>query len=162
MRPRARRDMLRGVLAPASRCRGAGSSRRSPWRAPCTAPLVVPLLAHPRGWSVALASVLCAASAHAEPATRSPEMSSETSPETFVYTTPTEKNYLRAVLELEALTTVSVVWYVIDVRQGGDVGYRWQTFERKLSGAAIGHDDNGFGTNFRGHGLGGNAYYLSA
>ena len=103
-------------------------------------------------------SVLWAASAHAEPATPSPE----TSPETFAYTTPTEKNYLRAVLELEALTTVSVVWYVIDVRQGGDVGYRWQTFERKLSGAAIGHDDNGFGTNFRGHGLGGNAYYLSA
>jgi hypothetical protein len=38
------------------------------------------------------------------------------SPDTFEYTAPTEKNYLRAVLELEALTTVSVVWYVIDVR----------------------------------------------
>ena len=88
--------------------------------------------------------------------------SAKPSPETFEYTTPTEKNYLRAVLELEALTTVSVVWYVIDVRQGGEVGYRWQTFQKKLSGTAIGHDDNGFGTNFRGHGLGGNAYYLSA
>ena len=83
-------------------------------------------------------------------------------PETFEYTSPTQKNYLRAILELEALTTVSVVWYVIAVRQGGDVGYRWQTFERKLSGKAIAFDDNAFGTNFHGHGVGGNAYYLSA
>jgi Domain of unknown function (DUF3943) len=84
------------------------------------------------------------------------------SPDTFEYTTPTEKNYLRAVLELEALTTVSVVWYVIDVRHGANVDYRWPVFERKLTGQSIGHDDNGFGTNFRGHGVGGNAYYLSA
>ncbi len=84
------------------------------------------------------------------------------SPETFEYTTPTEKNYLRAVLELEALTTVSVVWYVIDVRQGHDVDYQWPKFERKLTGQSIGHDDNAFGTNFHGHGVGGNAYYLSA
>ena len=43
--------------------------------------------------------------------------SEQPSPDTFEYSAPTEKNYLRAVLELEALTTVSVVWYVIDVRQ---------------------------------------------
>jgi hypothetical protein len=83
-------------------------------------------------------------------------------PETFAYTTPTEKNYVRAVLELESLTTVSVVWYVISVRKGGDVGYRWQTFEHKLTGSSIAFDDNAFGTNFHGHGVGGNAYYLSA
>lgn len=86
----------------------------------------------------------------------------DSAPETFEYATPAEKNYLRAIIELEALSTVSEIWYVIDVRHGGDVGYRWQTFQKKLSGTAIGHDDNGFGTNFRGHGVGGNAYYLSA
>jgi len=103
---------------------------------------------------VAFGLSLCCASANAEPerATR----------DTFEYTTPTEKNYLRAVLELEGLTTVSVVWYVMAVRHGGDVGYSWQMFEKKLSGTAIGHDDNAFGTNFHGHGVGGNAYYLSA
>ena len=83
-------------------------------------------------------------------------------PDTFEYTSPTQKNYLRAVLELGALTTVGVAWYAIDVRQGRDVGYRWQMFQKKLSGTAIGHDDNAFGTNFRGHGLGGNIYYASA
>jgi hypothetical protein len=81
---------------------------------------------------------------------------------TFAYTAPAEKNYLRAILELESLSTISEVWYVIDVRQGGDPGYRWQMFQRKLSGTALGHDDNAFGTNFHGHGVGGNAYYLSA
>ena len=87
---------------------------------------------------------------------------SRESPQTFEYTTEIEKNYLRAVLELEALTTVSVIWYVIDVRNGRDTGYRWQIFERKLSGSALALDDNAFGTNFHGHGVGGNAYYLSA
>lgn len=82
--------------------------------------------------------------------------------DTFEYTAPTEKNYLRAILELGALTTVGVAWYAIDVRQGQDVGYRWQMFQKKLSGSAIAHDDNAFGTNFRGHGLGGNVYYGSA
>ena len=94
------------------------------------------------------------AQAHAETTPRAPD--------TFEYQKPTEKNYLRAVLELEALTTVSVVWYVIDVRHGSDVDYHWPVFERKLAGSALGHDDNGFGTNFRGHALGGSAYYLSA
>jgi hypothetical protein len=83
-------------------------------------------------------------------------------PDTFEYTAPTQKNYLRAVLELGALTTVGLAWYAIDVRQGQGLGYRWQTFQKKLSGSAIGHDDNAFGTNFRGHGLGGNIYYASA
>jgi len=87
---------------------------------------------------------------------------SDSVPDTFEYTTPTEKNYLRAVLELGALTTVGVAWYAIDVRQGADVGYRWEMFQKKLSGSAVGHDDNAFGTNFRGHGLGGNVYYASA
>ena len=88
--------------------------------------------------------------------------SSEDVPDTFEYTTPTKKNYLRAVLELGALTTVGVAWYTIDVRQGQGIGYRWQMFQKKLSGTAIAHDDNAFGTNFRGHGLGGNIYYGSA
>ncbi|HEX2670099.1 MAG TPA: DUF3943 domain-containing protein [Polyangiaceae bacterium] len=88
--------------------------------------------------------------------------SSDSVPDTFEYTTPTEKNYLRAVFELGALTTVGVAWYAVDVRQGKDVGYRWQMFQKKLSGSAFGHDDNAFGTNFRGHGLGGNVYYGSA
>jgi len=83
-------------------------------------------------------------------------------PDTFEYTAPTQKNYLRAVLELGALTTVGVAWYAVDVRHGQDVGYRWQIFQKKLSGSAIAHDDNAFGTNFRGHGLGGNIYYASA
>ena len=90
------------------------------------------------------------------------ESSSDSVPDTFEYTTPTEKNYVRAMLELGALTTVGVAWYAIDVRQGADVGYRWQMFQKKLSGSAIAHDDNAFGTNFRGHGLGGNIYYGSA
>jgi len=88
--------------------------------------------------------------------------SADAVPDTFEYTTPSKKNYLRAVLELGALTTVGVAWYAIDVRQGEGVGYRWQTFQKKLSGSAIAHDDNAFGTNFRGHGLGGNVYYGSA
>jgi len=82
--------------------------------------------------------------------------------ELFEYSIPTKKNYLRAFLELEALTTVSVVWYVMDVHQGHDVGYRWQDFQKKLTGATLGHDDNAFATNYFGHGVGGNAYYLSA
>ncbi|MEO6602272.1 MAG: DUF3943 domain-containing protein, partial [Polyangiaceae bacterium] len=57
---------------------------------------------------------------------------------------------------------VSVVWYVIDVRHGHNVDYQWSAFEQKLTGQRIGHDDNAFGTNFHGHGVGGNAYYLSA
>jgi len=96
---------------------------------------------------IALAACTWSVAARAE--------SSDAVPDTFEYTTPTEKNYLRAVLELGALTTVGVVWYAIDVRQGEGVGYRWEKFEKKLSGSAIGHDDNAFGTNFRGHVLGG-------
>lgn len=88
--------------------------------------------------------------------------SSDAVPDTFEYTTPTEKNYLRAVFELGALTTVGVAWYAIDVRQGQTLDYRWQMFQKKLSGSAIGHDDNAWGTNFRGHGLGGNVYYGAA
>jgi hypothetical protein len=88
--------------------------------------------------------------------------SSDSVPDTFEYTTPTEKNYLRAVFELTALTTVGMAWYAIDVRQGQGLDYRWQQFEKKLSGSAIGHDDNAWGTNFRGHGLGGNVYYGAA
>jgi hypothetical protein len=91
--------------------------------------------------------------------TRSEE---QASPDTFEYVGPTEKNYLRALLELTALTSVGVAWYAIDVKQGANVDYRWQMFDRKLSGTAIGHDDNAFGTNFRGHGVGGNVYYLAA
>ena len=102
----------------------------------------------------AAALLLWVSTAHAE--------ANAPSPETFEYTTPSEKNYLRAVLELEALTTVSVVWYVIDVRHGHNVDYQWPAFEQKLTGHRIGHDDNAFGTNFHGHGVGGNAYYLSA
>jgi hypothetical protein len=116
------------------------------------------VLRAPRHYSfslvIALAALTWSLRARAE--------SSDAVPDTFEYTTPTEKNYLRAVLELGALTTVGVAWYAIDVRQGRDVGYRWQMFQEKLSGSAIGHDDNAFGTNFRGHGLGGNAYYGAA
>ncbi|HEY3669026.1 MAG TPA: DUF3943 domain-containing protein, partial [Polyangiaceae bacterium] len=103
---------------------------------------------------IALGVSLCASTVHAEPQRKTYG--------TFEYTTPTEKNYLRAILELEGLTTISVVWYVMAVRNGGDVGYRWQMFQKKLSGTAFAHDDNAFGTNFHGHGIGGNAYYLSA
>ncbi|HYQ04747.1 MAG TPA: DUF3943 domain-containing protein [Polyangiaceae bacterium] len=88
--------------------------------------------------------------------------SSEDVPDTFEYTTPTKKNYLRAVLELGALTTVGVAWYTIEVRQGQGIGYGWQMFQKKLSGTAFAHDDNAFSTNFRGHGVGGNIYYGSA
>lgn len=84
------------------------------------------------------------------------------SPDTFQYVGPTQKNYLRAIFELGALTTVGIAWYAIDVKKGANVDYRWQMFERKLSGTAFGHDDNAFGTNFHGHGVGGNVYYLSA
>lgn len=106
-------------------------------------------------WLLSTGAALCWASVASADSERP-------SPDTFEYTAPTEKNYLRAVLELEALTTVSVVWYVIDVRHGSNVDYEWPIFERKLRGADLAHDDNAFGTNFRGHGVGGNAYYLSA
>jgi hypothetical protein len=111
----------------------------------------------PRRLSALIALVLALLAAKAGAA--EPERAA---PDTFEYTRPTEKNYLRAILELEGLTTVSVVWYVMAVRKGGDVGYGWPMFEKKLSGTAFAHDDNAFGTNFHGHGLGGNVYYLSA
>jgi len=103
-------------------------------------------------WSIALFA--CCVHAQAEP--------KDTVPDTFEYTTPTQKNYLRALFELGALTTVGMAWYAIDVRQGQSLDYRWQVFQKKLSGSAIAHDDNAWGTNFRGHGLGGNVYYGSA
>jgi len=80
----------------------------------------------------------------------------------YEYSTPTKKNYLRAFLELEALTAVGAIWYVIDVNQGHGLSYGWQSFRRKLTFASAGHDDNAFSTNYKGHGMGGNAYYLSA
>ena len=88
--------------------------------------LVRPLL-----WSFAVAAFLSTSVVRAQP--------DDEFPDTFAYTTPTKKNYLRAFLELEGLTTISLIWYVIDVHDGHDVGYRWQAFQQKLTGASFAH-----------------------
>ncbi len=78
--------------------------------------------------------------------------------------TPEEKNYLRAVLEHQGLFVLGLLWYVTttDIRQNWDLGYRWEAFEDKLTGAAIKLDTNRFGTNFIGHPVGGTGYYIAA
>jgi hypothetical protein len=81
---------------------------------------------------------------------------------TFIYTTPTEKNYLRAVLELEGVFVVGVMYYVTTTNRNWDLGYRWKTYEQKFRWDALGVDQNHFGTNFIGHPLGGSGYYVAA
>lgn len=75
-----------------------------------------------------------------------------------------EKNYLRAVLEHQGLFVLGLLWYVTttDIRYDWDLGYRWEAFEDKLTGAAIQIDTNRFGTNFIGHPVGGTGYYIAA
>ena len=79
-------------------------------------------------------------------------------------TTHQEKYYLRAVLEHQGLFVLGLLWYVTttDIRHDWDLGYRWDAFEDKLTGAAIKIDTNRFGTNFIGHPVGGTGYYIAA
>jgi hypothetical protein len=75
-----------------------------------------------------------------------------------------EKHYLRAVLEHQGLFVLGLLWYVTttDIRHDWDLGYGWEAFEDKLTGASIKIDTNKFGTNFIGHPLGGTGYYIAA
>jgi Domain of unknown function (DUF3943) len=81
--------------------------------------------------------------------------------ETFEYRAPQPKTYLRGVLEFQAIYAFGLLWYMSDV-VGWDPQYNWETFERKLTSGKLTHDYNGFGTNFRGHAVGGTGYYLIA
>lgn len=75
-----------------------------------------------------------------------------------------EAHPLRALIELETVLLLGWVYYLTtaDLPEQFDVGYRWDTFRRKLIGQSFVFDTNHFGTNFIGHTLGGAGYYLSA
>ncbi len=79
--------------------------------------------------------------------------------------TPTAEGHsLRAILELETVLLLGWVYYLTtaDLPRQFDVDYRWDTFQRKITGRSFVFDTNHFGTNFVGHPLGGAGYYLSA
>lgn len=100
--------------------------------------------------------------AHAEAEPSHEDAGEEELKPTFLYTTPTEKNYLRAVLELQGVFLVGMLYYVTTTDRNWDLGYRWETYEHKFQWGAFGIDQNHFGTNFVGHPLGGSGYYVSA
>jgi hypothetical protein len=81
--------------------------------------------------------------------------------ETFEYRAPQRKTYLRGVLEFQAIYAFGLLWYMSDV-VAWDPHYSWETLRRKLTSGKLAHDFNGFGTNFRGHAVGGTGYYLIA
>jgi hypothetical protein len=81
--------------------------------------------------------------------------------ETFEYRQPARENHLRAVLQIQGVYAFGFLWYLTTALRRWDAGYRWQVYEQKLT-TLPGHDDNGFGTNFRGHPLGGTSYYFAA
>jgi hypothetical protein len=80
---------------------------------------------------------------------------------TFEYRTPTQKTYLRGVLELQGFYAFGLFWYMSDVVHW-DPHYSWGVFQEKLTNGKLAQDFNGFGTNFRGHATGGTGYYLAA
>src|SRR5687768_13491872 len=112
---------------------------------------------------------LCAV-AHAASAETSADAGAATTHDLQAFTptslppTTEEKYYLRAVLEHQGLFVLGLLWYVTttDIRHDWDLGYRWDAFEDKLTGAAIKIDTNRFGTNFIGHPVGGTGYYIAA
>jgi hypothetical protein len=95
-----------------------------------------------------------------EPAVVAPSIAAQTLPAE----PEQEKYYLRAILEHQGLFVLGLLWYVTttDIRHDWDLGYRWNAFEDKLTGAAIKIDTNRFGTNFIGHPVGGTGYYIAA
>ncbi len=105
--------------------------------------------------AVAMAFLLMSSSALGEPPR------ADTAAETFEYTVPTRKNYLRDVLEIQALYAFGFLWYLTAARQDWDADYGWETFQQKLTSPPE-HDINAFGTNFRGHPFGGTGYYWAA
>jgi hypothetical protein len=111
----------------------------------------------------AFAALVCVAprAAGAEPSFE-PRPSDEVAPPTMSYESAADKNYLRAVIEFEAVFGVGLLYYVTTTDRNWDLGYRWDTYERKFRWDAFGTDQNHFGTNFIGHPLGGAGYYLSA
>lgn len=107
------------------------------------------------------------ATAHADPPNAAGSTSLEVSSDapTFVPLESSEdKHYLRALLEHQGLFVLGLLWYVTttDIRHDWDLGYRWSSFEDKLTGASIRIDTNRFGTNFIGHPVGGTGYYIAA
>jgi hypothetical protein len=86
----------------------------------------------------------------------------EFAPPTFSYETAAGQNYLRAVIEFEAVFAVGLLYYVTTTDRNWDLGYRWETYEQKFHWDAFGIDQNHFGTNFIGHPLGGAGYYAAA
>jgi hypothetical protein len=107
------------------------------------------------GAALVLAAALAARSARAEePAAAAPV-------KTFEYREPTRKNYLRGVLEIQGFYAFGFLWYLTTALGTWDAGYRWDVFKQKLTTLPA-HDDNAFGTNFRGHPLGGTGYYFAA
>src|SRR5690606_36052133 len=85
-------------------------------------------------------------------------------PPVFSYTEAWDRNYLRALLQYQAITALGVLWYITttDLDREWRLGYQWETFRGKLTGEAFGLDTNHFGTNFIGHPLGGTGYYHAA
>lgn len=74
-----------------------------------------------------------------------------------------EVHAVRTLLEFESVFLLGMVYYLTtaDFKHQFDVGYRWDVFQRKISGDSFVFDTNHFGTNFIGHPLGGAGYYLS-
>ena len=90
----------------------------------------------------------------------------------FPYTTPQDKHYLRAALEVFAVLIVGNVDYLQNtgarggtVRAGDqrwDLKYDWPTFHDKLTGDYFRVDTNHFNTNYISHPFAGTNYYTAA
>ena len=122
------------------------------WPVMTTARLLLPGVASA---ALALAIALPSRSACAEEPRELPAAA------TFEYQTRAPKTYLRGVLELQGFYAFGLLWYMSDVVKW-DPHYTWGVFQNKLTDGKLAHDANGFGTNFRGHALGGTGYYTAA
>jgi hypothetical protein len=114
---------------------------------------------------------VCAVSAvkvSAQDASRDPSHAQSTwpaePPPTFAYTTPADKNYLRAFLELGGVIGFGFLQYITeqDIVRNYDVNYSWKMFRGKLLFEQLKLDTNHLGTNFIGHPIGGTSYYMTA
>ncbi len=83
---------------------------------------------------------------------------------TFSYTTPTEKDYLRAFFEWGGVVTAGFLQYITEkgMVRNYDVRYNWPMFRQKLLMQKLEWDTNYIGTNFLGHMVGGSDYYYAA
>lgn len=86
----------------------------------------------------------------------------EPSPVAFVYTTPVDKNYLRAVSETFGALIFGYVWYLYTTSNAADwdMSYSWGSLKAKLVGDAVRFDTNRYDTNMIAHPVSGWAFYV--